>query len=295
MKQATFARRVASDAVGSVLAQAAGPLLRRASRLAARHGLDRLVVVVSFDCDTLDDAGVVLEVHDRLTTLGVVPSYAVPGSLLAQAGTTYRSLADQGVELLNHGWQQHCELDAVSRTYTSSYFYDTLTPADVVRDIERGHEAHLDVLGRAPVGFRTPHFGTFQRAPQLALIHGVLAELGYGYSSSTTPTSAYRRGAVWRSSAGPWEVPVSGCPSSPHRVLDTWSHRFAPGRRGRESTYLDEVRALMAFHERQGLAGVVNLYADPTQVVDWPEWFTLMGELAPYALPSFSSLLDELR
>ena len=242
--------------------------------------------MISLDCDTRRDLGVVTDVHERLRAVGITPTYAVPGSLLELGTDVYRAIAAEGAEFVNHGWAEHCELDADTRTYTSSYFYDEL-PRDVVADdVRRGHAAVSEILGRPPTGFRTPHFGTFSRRRDVAWLHELLVGLGYRYSSSTMPLQGLVRGPLWLGTGGIVEIPVSGSPVAPHRVLDTWSYRFAPGRRGREAAYLDEVRTLL----RRGGPAILNLYGDPSQVEDWPAWFDLLGELAPYAASSLSAV-----
>lgn len=276
------------------LGAVSGPLLANHARLAARRGIGRLTVVVSFDCDTDEDIDVVPEVHGRLTALGITPVYAVPGELLERAASTYAALAGSGAELLNHGYRQHCRIEPGTRTYVSSMFYDELTPQQVADDVRGGHDAHLRVLGRAPVGFRVPHFGTYQRPAQLRHLHGILASLGYRYSSSTTPIHGLLRGPVVKGHHGILELPVSGRRDLPRRVLDTWSFRFAPGRDVEPDDYVAQVRAMLAYFAGGRRPGLLNLYGDPSQVADWDGFFTVCAELAPHAAPSFSSVLDRL-
>jgi hypothetical protein len=281
-----------SSAAGPALRVVAGALSKRSARLAREQGVDRLRAVVSFDCDTERDIEVVTDVHDRCLAAGVTPVYAVPGALLRLGADVYRGLADRGAELLNHGDVQHTTLDPATRTYTSSFFYDRLPREVVERDIRGGHRAVHEVTGRPPVGFRTPHFGTFQRSSDLAWLHRLLASLGYRYSSSTMPLHGLRRGPLPRAGSIV-EIPVSGRPTAPHRVLDSWSFRFAPGRTVDERDWIDEVRALVRGH--RGRAGVINLYADPSQVEDWPGFFSTIAELAPFAVGSYTALLAEAR
>ena len=37
---------------------------------------------------------------------------------------------------------------------------------------------------------------------------------------------------------------------------------------------------------------VINIYADPSQVYDWPEFFDALEKLAPYNVGSFRELID---
>lgn len=285
-------RRTGSSALGSTLA-VAGPALRRwAASRGRRQGLRRLRVAVSFDCDTDRDIEVVGGVHERMRRAGICPAYAVPGALLERGRDTYGALVADGAELLNHGGAEHCELVPATRTYVSSGFYDEMDDAAIEADVRLGHDVVSSVLGAAPSGFRAPHFGTFQRPDRLRRLHELLASMGYRYSSSTMPIVGLLRGPIVPSRSGVVELPVSGRPSAPHRVLDSWSFRFAPGRDVDESDWVDEVRRLVRWHESTGTPGIVNLYADPSQVEDWPSFFEVMAELAPHAAPSLRSLLD---
>lgn len=285
-------RARASSGAGWLLRSADGSLRKRQARLARTQGLTTLRVVLSFDCDTERDISVAGTVHARCRAAGVMPVYAVPGGLLRAGADVYRALRAQGAEFVNHGDVQHTELDATTRVYTSSFFYDRLPLEVVERDIRGGHDAVSEVLGFEPQGFRTPHFGTFQRSSQLAWLHQLLASMSYRYSSSTMPLHGVRRGPLARSN-GIVEVPVTGRPSAPNRVIDSWSYRFAPGRRVDEEDYAGDVRALLAWHERTGEPGLINLYADPSQVEDWPGFFEVLAELAPHAASSFGAVLDE--
>lgn len=285
-------RTRASSAAGGALRLLEGPLRRRRAALARRQGLTRLRVVLSFDCDTERDIEVAADVHDRCVQAGVLPVYAVPGDLLVAGVDVYGAIAATGAEFLNHGSVQHTTLDRATRTYVSSHFYDRLSRRDAEHDIRGGHRAVTEVLGSPPAGFRTPHFGTFDSRSQLRWLHALLASMGYRFSSSTMPLRAAVRGPLDPSS-GVVEIPVAGRPSAPHRVLDSWSFRFAPGRRVDEQDYLDDVRALVGWHLDAGAPGLVNLYADPSQVEDWPGFFELLDELGPHAAPSLAAVLDE--
>jgi peptidoglycan/xylan/chitin deacetylase (PgdA/CDA1 family) len=285
------ARSYAADLADLALAPFGRALLLNHARHASRLGLERVVVVLSFDCDTDRDIEVASDVHARLADVGVGAGWAVPGELLERGAETYCAIAASGAEMLSHGYRQHCEIDA-SGAYVSTYFYGAR--ADVEADIRRGHDAHLRVLGRQPRGFRVPHFGEFQRPDQLRFLHSILQSLGYRYSSSTMPTKWLLRGPIYDTGAGLVELPVSGRRSTPRRVLDTWSFRFAPNRTVGPDDYLYEVRSLLSFFVDRGRPAVLNLYADPSQVADWPEWFDLVSDLAPYTAPSFGDLLDSL-
>lgn len=285
-------RSVVSVCVGASLSVVAGPLRLRQARLARRQGVRRLLVALSFDCDTERDIEVVASVHQRCLDAGVVPTYAVPGELLRAGRDVYGEIARGGAEFINHGGASHTSYERATRTYVSTLSYDALTLHDVELDVRAGHRAVRDVTGVEPRGFRAPHFGTFQRRGQLKWLHDLLRQIGYRYSSTTMPLLGLVAGPV-QDRAGLIELPVTGRPGAPNRVLDTWSFRFAPGRRVDAADYVAEVSSLLRWHVERGVPGVLNLYGDPSQVEDWPEFFMLLADLAPYAVPSMSALVEE--
>lgn len=268
-------------------------LIDRYRRLCKKTGLLQPAFILSFDCDTEKDIQVAGDVHQRLGNIGIKPVYAVPGALLERGADVYRAIADTGSEFINHGYAEHCHYDDGLGVYESSFFYDQL-PREIVRqDILRGDAALRTVLGVQPRGFRTPHFGTFQTRAELNFLYEILTELDYEFSSSTTPYVGLRWGPVLQRS-GLIEIPVTGCPDDPIQILDSWSFRFNPGRRHQEDYY---VRQMVKTAEslRTGAPYFVNIYADPSQVYDWEDFFSAMEELAPYCVPSYSHLLQELQ
>jgi len=278
----------------SVRAQAGRDGLdRRYRRLAEQAGFRELYLVLSFDCDTQEDAETVLSVHDRLRDLGVTAVYAVPGELLNAAEPVYRKVAETGGEFINHGYRTHTYFDTERGRYASCFFYDQL-PLETVRDdIVAGDRNLRSTLGIAPKGFRAPHFGTFQKPAQLRFQHGVLNELGYAFSTSTLPLHAYRFGPAFRDH-GVLELPVSGMGSMPLRILDSWSCFRAPGRRFGPDDYVREGRLAADRFESLGI-GLLNFYADPSHIHDRPEFFETVAHWARIARPvTYSRLLAEL-
>jgi len=265
-------------------------LWRRQERLYRQAGLRRPLFLLSFDCDTEKDFRVVEDVHERLMQNGITPVYAVPGELLERGAAIYRRLLRRGASFINHGHAEHTRLDETTGVYESLLFYDQMTPEAVRRDIEGGHTTLHRVLGVTPTGFRTPHMGSFQTRGAFALIHRVLGELGYRYSSSGMPLVACRQGP-YQSRSGVWEIPVTGCASQPLRSLDSWSFRYAPGARHTQAEYLIEAEGLRRLLAEDRCL-FVNLYADPSQVYDWPEFFSAMERFAEWAVPSFDRALD---
>lgn len=238
---------------------------------ARRLGLDRLYLILSFDCDTEEDIAVAWETHSRLLDKGVRVVYAVPGELLRKGESTYRRILESGGEFINHGYTEHTYFDTVRGRYASCFFYDQLS-SDVVRnDIVQGDICLKESLGISAQGFRAPHFGTFQSDAQLRFLHAVVGELDYAFSTSTLPYRAFRHGPLFRD-FGRWEIPVSGMASDPMAILDSWSCFAAPDRSRTPDDYLTEgVGAAKAMRELG--AGLLNFYADPSHIHDQPQFF----------------------
>lgn len=256
------------------------------------NGVSKPTFILSFDCDTKKDVQVLPDVQKKLIGMGITPIYAVPGKLLEYGKDVYQQIQKDGCEFINHGYAEHCHLLDDGITYESSFFYDQL-PLDVVKqDIINGDQAIKEVLGVEPKGFRTPHFGTFQSEKHLRFLHQVLSELNYTFSTSTSPLQGLKFGPGFRKFGLP-EFPMTGCPSKPLRILDSWSFRFAPGKVENEKDYLLHITD-MTNRLENGEPYLVNLYADPSQVYDWDDFFLSMERLAPYNISSYTELLETM-
>jgi peptidoglycan/xylan/chitin deacetylase (PgdA/CDA1 family) len=268
-----------------------GALRNRYETLARSQGFSRPYFLLSFDCDTDLDIEVAESVHERLQKCGITPVYAVPGALLERGEKSYRALAGTGAEFINHGYRIHTELNAARREYVSTVFYDRLSMSEVVDDIQRGDRAIRQVLGKATVGFRSPHFGTYSRLKQLLELHEILSSLGYRFSSSSVPLMGLQKGPAPKFKSGLYELPVTGQYDNPLHALDSWSFRFDPLRRQTERDYIDQLRKLAEYFVDGGHAGFVNIYADPSQVYDWPDFFEAIRAFSSVAARSYDEVL----
>ena len=123
----------------------------------------------------------VLEFLDHLGARG---SFFVTGDVAEQTPELVRDIAAAGHELGFHGWH-HDPLPSIG-------------PVRFREEAKRGKDL-LEELGGAPVaGFRAP---VFSLVPESRWAVDVLAETGYGYSSSVLPVRS----------------PLFGDPSSPTR------------------------------------------------------------------------------
>lgn len=255
-------------------------LLRRYASFARKQGLSQPSLLLSFDCDTDRDAEVAEEVNGRLAESGVYPVYAVPGKNLERNASVYSRIAEKGYEFINHGYADHAYWDDGAQAYRSCTFYDRLTPSKVVEDIERGHRVHLDLFGKAPTGFRGPHFGTFQKRPHLRLLYKTLHRLGYRYSTSTLPNYGFIHGPLHRLRQGLVEIPVTGCFDTPLIVLDSWAFFAAPDRQFESRDYQTQLLKLVDFFVTRELPCLLNLYVDPSHVAERLEFFEAIRHAA---------------
>jgi hypothetical protein len=271
----------------------ASRLGERHARLAAKRGLERPYLVLSFDCDLHEDAEVVWDVHERLLERGVTAVYAVPGAMLEHGREVYARIAATGAEFMNHGQVEHTYWDEEHGRYASCFFYDQVGRDAVRADILAADRTLREVLGVEPTGFRAPHFGTFQEPADLRFTHSVLSELGYRYSSSTMPFWGLRYGPAF-DHFGLIELPVSGRPSAPLEILDSWSCFAAPDRSRGPDDFRADARALARQMKEHG-AGLVNVYADPSHIHDQPAFFDAVAAWSEVAQPvSYRTLVDRL-
>lgn len=247
--------------------------------------------LLTFDCDTDLDIAVVLEVHKKLAILGINPVYAVPGQLIERGIDTYRQISDLGAEFINHGYIQHTTVDDHRANYVSTFFYDQISEKDALEDIDRGHEVLVNKLGIIPKGFRTPHFGTFQSKENLEFLHAKLRSLEYSFSSSTVPSFSYLNGPSFRNHSIT-EIPVTGCPTWPLGILDSYNFRFSGSAKFTPEIFESEMLKAFEMMSRGSLLRM-NMYADPSQVYDWQGFFTSLSRFAPFAVANFSSYLEE--
>lgn len=264
------------------------------NKIAYSMGIRGKYFILSFDCDTTKDIEVVESVHSRLKELGIKPSYAVPGELLLEGRDIYKALEEDGAEFINHGYQSHTSYLPIKKSYVSTLFYEKLTDAEVHTDISKGHAAYFEVFGKYPIGFRTPHFGGYQSKKNLRHLYSVLTYFGYRFSSSTSPIVSMWKGPIIRTKNGIIEIPVSGCYDYPARILDSWSFRFSPTRKLTEKDYVIQFKKAVEYIKSSKGSHILNIYADPSQVYDWPEFFECMAMTNGLHNISFANLTDKV-
>lgn len=225
-------------------------------RQSRKFNLDRLHVILSFDCDTPEDAAAAEKLYRSLERFQFKAAFAVPGEQLKEGADVYRTLAKKGVPFLNHGYLPHTKWG--NGRYESTTFYSGMSLKQIEDDIRHGHEIVREITGKEPRGFRTPHFGSFQKISQISLVHRFLEKMDYVFSSSTVPFYQLTHGIFWRSGKL-YEIPHSGSFWAPLTVFDSYSHLPT---RNYGALFSDTIEQLL----KRRFCGVLNFYADPSHV-----------------------------
>ncbi len=249
------------------------PQMRALATLSRALGIGDLHLVMSFDCDTPEDAVATRSMQRWLTHLRIKATYAVPGAQLAEAAEDYRSIASLGAMFINHGERPHAEKQG-SR-YVGITDYASMSAEEVVADISGGDRIFRRVFGHAPEGFRAPHFGSYCRPEQLEVLYGCARRLGYRFCSTTLPALAYAEGPAVRRE-GLWEFPLSGSLGHPNVILDSWNYLSDRENYVLKEEYFQLFRDTLDFFLAEGLPAVLNYYVDPAHVIDNPPFHHAM-------------------
>lgn len=262
-----------------------GIFWERYSALARQQGFDRLYLLLSFDCDTPDDAVSAQIIDAWLYDQNIQRSYAVPGTMLEANPTIYRNIAGKGAEFLNHGYLPHTQ--QTDGVYRSTTFYAHMKPAAVEEDIRKGHETVLKVLGRKPSGFRAPHFGMVSLDMEENVILPVLRDLKEYYSTQTTPFENIQYGPIWWKNNWP-EFPVSGSTLAPFSILDSFSYIESPANRKVTGRFSSVLRQTIHQLREWQVCGLLNIYVDPSHVSEDPGFREIITTLGESGIPSLT-------
>jgi len=242
-------------------------------------------VSISFDCEYRRDIDTLPSLLDILSTHSFKTSFACIGKWVEEYPKQHRMIIEEGHEVLNHTYSHPYNEELNPRKFAE------LTNAEVEEEIKRCDEACRKVLGRGPIGFRTPHFGRQHTQREYAL----LRNLGYVYSSSKIATHV-DSGAMPFIHDGIVELPVSPCPKHPWNTLDSY-HSLQMGAHTKEGEFRSLFERLTEIISRNG--GFVNIYVDPFHVVKNKDfigildhieskkgeaWITSMAEIAKWYL-----------
>lgn len=225
----------------------------------------RVSLCLSFDCDTPKDAEVMPHLLALLEKYQIPASFAVIGALVEETPAVYKKIVAAGHEILSHGYSKHTEIDAQGE-YHSTMFYHELSPEQIEDEIVQNHKCLENVFGIQVMGFRTPHFGTFQLPQQISLLYSLLKKHGYRYSSSVMMLYAKQRGYL-KFGEGIREFPLSAIVGMPLSVFDSWSLLRAPGRDFTDADFFPLFRRMIDIALKSSRPIFLNVYFDPSHVV----------------------------
>jgi peptidoglycan/xylan/chitin deacetylase (PgdA/CDA1 family) len=149
-----------------------------------------------------------------------------------------------------------------------------ISRAEVEEEIERAHDAARERLGVTMRGFRVPHFDPHPATTE------VLARLGYRYTTNELSLRGARLGAPYVGAHGLVEIPLSGVPRCPDRVVETYRlFRNPDGFYPTEARFLADFEEMLALTESQRL--VTTMYFDA-------------DDIRRLSRPSFASYLERI-
>jgi peptidoglycan/xylan/chitin deacetylase (PgdA/CDA1 family) len=247
------------------------------------QGIGELLLYLTFDCDTDEDAEAALSLDPWLRARGIRAAYAVPGTQLRRAASAYRELRNAGAAFLNHGAEPHAEWK-VDR-YVPVTFYDQWTMDAVVADIRHADQIVQEVVGERPTGFRAPHFGSYQKPEQLAVVYQTVRDLGYRYCSTTIPQVGLDHGPLVER-GGIVEIPLFGSYLAPTTILDSWTYLENRQTFRLGAQYFALFRDTLDFMQAHRLPGVLAYYVDPAHVAGQKPFLDAMDLIAERGIRS---------
>jgi hypothetical protein len=226
--------------------------------------LDGIYLIISCDCDTDEDIDASIKLHEWASKRKIKLTFAVPGTQLINGANVYGEISKRS-EFINHGYLAHAKI--YNGEYVSTTFYNEMPFEEVKSDIENGHHCIEDILNKSPNGFRAPHFGHFQSRAQLSYQYKVLNTLEYQYSTSTVSLKAALKGAIYKVN-GLYEMPLTGTYSNPCSQLDSWTYLLDKKHYRLSEKYKTNLISLWKNLSCKGINGVINIYVDPSHVVN---------------------------
>lgn len=253
--------------------------------------LDTPKFLLSFDCDTVADISAAKRLFQKFSNFNIYPLIAAPADIIEEGLETFQELAAQGAVFINHGSKHHAAVNSNNEIY-STFTYEN-TPEQVwQQDIIDGHHRLKNYLGVSVKGFRTPHFGEFSSPSNLKKLYKLLIDLGYNYSSSTTPIHVRiaRRSHKW-SENKIIEFPVNGQIQQPSQIIDSWSFMQSGENRQQIKEILCALNSYINVFNAETKI-FLNLYFDPAQLEQQKEICDSLIRFAPWAIKSFEELIE---
>lgn len=160
---------------------------------------------------------------DLLKRQGIQATFFVPGMVIERYADLMRRLVDEGHEIAHHGY--------------SHKWPDSMSPEEEREDFDKALAAFDSVLGRRPVGYRSPAWEFSPWTMNLLLEHGIKyssnfmdRDSPYKHVVDGRPTELVELPVQWLLDDAPFWLYSTRLPgrqiAGPETVLQTWWQEF---------------------------------------------------------------------
>lgn len=225
----------------------------------------KILLFLSFDVDCLCDSTAIPELCNLLDQKSISCNWAIIGKLLEENPDDYKPIMERKDEIINHGYSPHNSINSKG-VYYASLFYHKMSFSEIEKEVRANQEAIHKHLGLSPIGFRTPHFGTFQKKEQLWQLYKILNENRILYSSSVHSLVQN----VYDLQNNPHniaEIPFSTRAGSTMSIFDSWEYLAAPNRRRTPQQFFPHFKRIINYALESKNPILLNFYFDPSHVV----------------------------
>jgi peptidoglycan/xylan/chitin deacetylase (PgdA/CDA1 family) len=250
--------------------------------------LNKKFFFISFDCDTQEDINCLERLLQKLKDIKIKTILAIPAELIENNLDLIVRLKNQySIEFLNHGYFIHTLFNKETRKYTSIFSYNQKNIEFIKKDIYLADQFFKDKLKIKIRGYRAPHFGEVNLIKKIQIFK-YLRKLDYKFSSSSIYDMAYFFGAIFKF-FGINEFSVTGIYKKEYRMLDSWSFLENINKVKLSNVYFDELRKLKNIFTSSKL-NFINIYADPSHIIDSEEFFKIISSFSIYNIMSFEEI-----
>ena len=243
---------------------------------------------ISFDCDTQEDINCLEKLLRKLKEINIKIILAIPVLLIEKNLNLIIKLKNQySIEFFNHGYYIHTSFDKETNKYTSIFSYNEKSIEFIKKDIYLADQFFKEKLNINVRGFRAPHFGEVNLIKKIQIFK-YLRKLNYKYSSSSIYDLAYFFGPIFKFFEIN-EFTVTGIYKKEYRMLDSWSFLENVNKVKLSNLYFDELRKLKNIFMSSKL-NFINIYADPSHIIDSEEFFKIISSFSIYNIMSFEEI-----
>lgn len=227
-------------------------------------------LTISFDCDYPRDVEAIPQLLGVLAKYSFKTSFACVGHWIEKYPDEHKMIIDSGHEIMNHTYS-HPDNELLN----PGRKFKEIPRAEKKEEVQRCHDICRKILHYEPKGCRIPHFKNLFTSE----IYGILKELQYDYSSSTTIMNTTCAGMPFKAECGIYEFPLSTCPKHPFTVFDTW-HSFNSQRLFYKLIHRTEDQYIVLFKQLLELGintnSYINVYIDPFDVLGMKHFDALL-------------------